>query len=276
MSHTKTINCYKILVLEKDTATITDVKKAYRKLALKFHPDKQPSDATEEEKQKANEAFQNLGIAYSILSDPKRKERYDRTGSIEENEFEGDKDWSAYFKELWTGVVNAEAIEAQKLKYQGSNEEKEDVIKAYTKYKGNMDRILQVIECSSAVDGERFEKLIREAIKEKKMTRFPIFDTTTTPKAHKKRIEDDKKRIEEYDKRQKEKEKDDDSSSLMELIKQRQKTRHANMNSIIESIEASAKKPVGKGKKRKQEADNMPSEEEFLKLQQSMFKKSKK
>lgn len=119
MSQTKAINCYKILVLEKDTATITDVKKAYRKLALKFHPDKQPADATEEEKQKANEAFQNLGIAYSILSDPKRKERYDRTGSIEESEFEGDKDWSAYFKELWTGVVNAEAIEAQKLKYQG-------------------------------------------------------------------------------------------------------------------------------------------------------------
>lgn len=159
----------------------------------------------------------------------------------------------------------------------GSNEEKEDVIKAYTKCKGNMDKMLQVIECSSAVDSERFEKLIREAIKEKKVTLFPIFDTTTTPKAHKRRIEDDKKRIAEYDERQKkEKEKDDGSSSLMELIKQRQKTRHANMNSIIESIEASAKRPVGKGKKRKQEADNMPSEEEFLKLQQSMFKKSKK
>lgn len=120
MSPMKTINCYKILALEKDTATITDVKKAYRKLALQFHPDKQPQNATDKEKQNANEAFQNLGIAYAVLSDPKRKERYDRTGSIEEGEFEGDKDWNAYFKELWTGVVTAETIEAQKLKYQGN------------------------------------------------------------------------------------------------------------------------------------------------------------
>lgn len=119
MAPSKTINCYKILKLEQETATISDVKKAYRKLALKFHPDKQPIGATKEEKQQANESFQNLGIAYSVLSDPKRRERYDKTGSIEEGEFEGNKDWNAYFKELWTGVVTAEAIEAQRLKYQG-------------------------------------------------------------------------------------------------------------------------------------------------------------
>jgi DnaJ family protein C protein 9 len=114
-----TVNCYKLLKLDKGTATLSDVKKAYRKLALQFHPDKQPPTATAAEKKQANESFQNLGIAYAVLSDPKRKSKYDRTGSIEEGEFEGDKDWNAYFKELWTGVVNAETIESQKLKYQG-------------------------------------------------------------------------------------------------------------------------------------------------------------
>lgn len=113
------LNCYKILELDKETATINDIKKAYRRLALKYHPDKQPTDATEEEKKKANEAFQRMGKAYAVLSDPKRKERYDRTGSMDESEFEGEKDWTAYFKELWDGVVSAETIEAQAQKYRG-------------------------------------------------------------------------------------------------------------------------------------------------------------
>jgi DnaJ family protein C protein 9 len=116
---TKEIDLYKLLELNKETATISDIKKAYRKLALQFHPDKQPQDASDEQKQEANENFQQLGMAYTVLSDPARKARYDKTGSMDESEFEGDKDWNAYFKELWAGVVSAETIEAQKQKYQG-------------------------------------------------------------------------------------------------------------------------------------------------------------
>jgi DnaJ family protein C protein 9 len=116
---TKEIDCYKLLELDKETATNSDIKKAYRKLALQFHPDKQPQNATDEQKQEANASFQQLGMAYAVLNDPKRKARYDNTGSMDESEFEGDKDWNAYFKELWTGVVSAETIEAQKQKYQG-------------------------------------------------------------------------------------------------------------------------------------------------------------
>lgn len=273
------------MLLDKETATISDVKKAYRKLALKYHPDKQPVDASEEEKQKANEAFQDLGIAYSVLSDPKRKERYDRTGSIEEGEFIGDKDWNAYFKELWTGVVTAETIEAQKLKYQGSDEEKKDLLEAYTRYKGDMDKILEVVECSSGYDSKRFETIIRNAVKEKTVKFYKLFDTMTTPKAHQKRIDKEKKEEKEFEKAQKDdlkkkeskkkKEKEDQEPSLLEMIQSRSKERHAKMNSIIESIEAEASKKAGKGKKRK-EPESMPSEEEFMKLQEQMFKKKKK
>lgn len=112
-------NCYKVLELDKETATINDIKRAYRKLALKHHPDKQSLNATEEEKQKANEIFQDMGKAYAVLSDPKRKERYDKTGSMDESEFEGEKNWTDYFKELWNGVVSDETIEAQIKNYQG-------------------------------------------------------------------------------------------------------------------------------------------------------------
>ncbi|CEP19313.1 hypothetical protein [Parasitella parasitica] len=267
------VDCYKLLQLDKENATLSDIKRAYRKLALQYHPDKQPIDASDEQKQQANTSFQQLGKAYAVLSDPKRKERYDRTGNMDDGEFEGDKDWDAYFKELWTGVVNAETIEAQKLKYQGSEEEKKDLLAAYVSCKGNMDRILQSVECSSAVDGERFEKLIRTAVEEKAVPIFRAFDKSTTPQAHQKRIVTEQKEAAAFEKQQaKDKKKNkeeskttDDDSSLLALIQNRAKERNAKMNSIIDSIEEKH------GRKRKEL--NMPSEEEFLKLQSKMFKK---
>jgi DnaJ family protein C protein 9 len=113
-----TADCYELLQLNKESATASDIKKAYRTLALKCHPDKLVN-ATEEGKAKANEQFQQIGFAYAILSDPKRKERYDKTGSTDESFFQGEKDWTAYFKELWSGVVSAETIENFKKNYQG-------------------------------------------------------------------------------------------------------------------------------------------------------------
>lgn len=142
-----------------------------------------------------------------------------------------------------------------------------------------MDKILQVVECSTALDGQRFEKIIRTAIEENTITLFKAFETTTTAKAHKKRIEREQKQAVEYEGLSKEKkekkEKETESLSLMDLIQQRSKERHVKMNRIIDSIESAAK-DEGKGKKRKQkEMESMPSEEEFLKLQESMFKKKK-
>jgi DnaJ family protein C protein 9 len=168
----------------------------------------------------------------------------------------------------------------------GSEEEEEDLLEAYKTYKGNMDKILEVVECSTAEDGERFAEIIKKAIKSKLVPSFKSFETTTTPQTHKKRIEKAKKAEIEFEKAEQKKKKGkaktekEEESDLLALIQARNKDRHANMNSIIESIEAEAKAKKG-GKKRKQkEVDDMPSEEEFLKLQESLFnkkgKKSKK
>ncbi|KAG1142180.1 hypothetical protein G6F37_006816 [Rhizopus arrhizus] len=264
-------NCYKVLELDKETATINDIKRAYRKLALKHHPDKQPLNATEEEKQKANEIFQDMGKAYAVLSDPKRKERYDKTGSMDESEFEGEKNWTDYFKELWNGVVSDETIEAQIKNYQGSEEEKSDVLNAYKRYQGNMTKMLTVIECSTAEDGIRFEKMIKEAIDQGKIPLLKSFKKSTTPEAHQKRIAVEHKQREEFEKT----EGRQSMNSLIESIQNKATERQGRLDSIIKSIE---QKQGNKSRKKRSNMSmdpGLPSEEEFAKLQEKLFKRSK-
>jgi len=55
-------------------ASATEIKKAYRKLAMKYHPDRNPDD------KEAEARFKDISEAYEVLSDPKKKEQYDRFG----------------------------------------------------------------------------------------------------------------------------------------------------------------------------------------------------
>ena len=64
---------YEVLGVPR-TATEDDIKKAYRKLARKYHPDVNPGDTNAEEK------FKDVGEAYAVLSDPEKRKRYDQLG----------------------------------------------------------------------------------------------------------------------------------------------------------------------------------------------------
>ncbi len=64
---------YEVLQVSKD-ATTTEIKKAYRKLALKYHPDKNPGDKEAEEK------FKIISEAYAVLSDNEKRQIYDTYG----------------------------------------------------------------------------------------------------------------------------------------------------------------------------------------------------
>jgi molecular chaperone DnaJ len=64
---------YEVLGVER-TASGTDLKTAYRKLAIKYHPDHNPDDT------KAEDSFKEVAEAYAILSDPEKRRRYDHLG----------------------------------------------------------------------------------------------------------------------------------------------------------------------------------------------------
>ena len=68
---------YEVLGVSKD-ASDDDIKKAYRKLAKKWHPDANPDNRKE-----AEEKFKELGEAYSVLGDAQKRKNYDQFGSAE-------------------------------------------------------------------------------------------------------------------------------------------------------------------------------------------------
>ena len=84
------IDYYKVLELDK-SATKADIKKAYRKLARKYHPDLNPNDAAAQKK------FQQINEAHEVLIDPEKRKKYDQYG----------KDWQ-----------HAEEFEKQKARQQ--------------------------------------------------------------------------------------------------------------------------------------------------------------
>ena len=75
---------YELLGLDK-TADAKEIKSAYRKLAMQYHPDRNPDNAEAEEK------FKQINEAYAILSNPEKKQRFDTYGSADpQAQFSGD------------------------------------------------------------------------------------------------------------------------------------------------------------------------------------------
>lgn len=167
---------YDILGVDAKAAH-ADIRRAYRRLALRYHPDKAGGDA------ESNRRFQQIGFAYSVLSDDARRSRYDATGSTEESLLDGPVDWNEYFRTLWTGEVSAQTLNEFQTKYRGSDDEHQDVIHAYRDAGGRLERIFASVPCANILEDEqRYIDMIDHAIGAGELERTRAWERVHTPK----------------------------------------------------------------------------------------------
>jgi len=102
---------YALLQVEK-TATLDEIKKAYRKEAVRHHPDKH-ADASEEEKAEHEKKFKDIAEAFSVLSDTKLRWNYDNADGEDEGwevDEDGNIDSEAIWNQLFGGGLNSSYV----------------------------------------------------------------------------------------------------------------------------------------------------------------------
>ncbi len=218
-----------------------------------------------------------------MLSDERRRKRYDATGNTSESlDLENDDfSWIDFFRAQWADTVTSTTIGSFKDKYQGSDEERDDVLVSYTQARGKLSSVFSHVMLSNPLhDEDRFRGYIDRAIKEGEVEAYDAYTKETQKQRDQRqaRAKRDGKEAEEYAKKlgkydtifgdgasksNKNGSKKDDGPDLADLIQQRQKSRANAFLDDLEAKYAAPKKSTAKtqnGRKRKVEE---PPEELF-------------
>ncbi|PIA50678.1 hypothetical protein AQUCO_01200121v1 [Aquilegia coerulea] len=240
---TKERSLYEILGVER-TASQQEIKKAYHKLALRLHPDKNPGD------EEAKEKFQQLQKVISILGDEEKRALYDETGCVDDADLAGEvsQNLQEYFRTVFKKVTEAD-IEEFEANYRGSDSEKSDLKDLYKKCKGNMKRLFCSMICSDPkLDSHRFKDIIQEAIAGGELKETKAYRQWA------KQVSETKPPTNPLKKRAKNKKSDGD---LYAIISQRRDQRKEQFDSMFTSIVAKC------GGSKSAKSGPEPTEEEF-------------
>ncbi|XP_024981594.1 chaperone protein dnaJ 6-like [Cynara cardunculus var. scolymus] len=244
---------YEILGVER-TASQQEIKKAYHKLALRLHPDKNPDE------EDAKEKFQQLQKVVSILGDEDKRMLYDQTGCVDDAYLAGDvvQNLKDFFRSMYKKVTEAD-IEEFEARYRGSESEKTDLIDLYNKYKGHMNRLFCSMLCSDPkLDSHRFKDIIDNAISSGELK------STKAYKKWAKQVLDTKPPTDSLRRKEKSKKEPND---LYAIISQRQSERKGGLDSMFTSLLSK----YGGG-----QPSSEPTDEEFEAARQNIEKRKAK
>jgi DnaJ family protein C protein 9 len=207
-------------------------------------------------------------------------------------EDDDDFNWLRFYREQFENVVNEEAINKVANEYKGGAEERRDLIKAYKKVKGNLNKIYGHVMLSDIlVDDDRFRQILDEEIENGTIEALPAYEEETD-ETRQKAKEGEKKRREDFDKREAQKQEKtsatnskakasskskgkksggDDMAGLAALIQQRQKARSGD---FFDSLQAKYA-PKSRGSKRSMPMEE-PSEDMFEANRKKQKTKGKK
>lgn len=227
-----TSNFYEMLEVHKNVSQ-KEIRKAYYKLALKYHPDRISPTCEEASKKEIESKFKGIGFAYEVLSSADKREMYDRNPLAFE---EGSSDISK-FTELFTKITTQD-IDDFKNHYIGSAEELEDIMASYMRNFGDIVKITEEIFFGSVHEEDRYLEIIKRQISHEILPDY--LSNGKSPDSHRKKV----LRLKKAEKEAKEADTyakklglfdSKDGSNLTALIQNKQKSRFDDMINNLES-----------------------------------------
>ena len=244
------LDLYALLGLTR-TATFSEIRKAYKRLVLQCHPDKNKTDPETSSK------FINISKAYKILSNEDSRRYYDETGEYDEENGGPIDIYDTY--NFFKRIYSTKQIDLYQIKYKFSDEEEQDLIQYYNEYNGNMKYILEYIPFAENEDIPRFVEIFEKLIKKKILKKTKMFEET-------------RDKIKKFKRNKKEEKEAEEALNKLKngIMLKRQKR---NFNDYLDGLA----KRFGGGDEGGGDRDfNEIDEEEFLKISNRLKKGKKK